>query len=537
MQKFIQDTFNFNNITNRGFLRSWYAWMIDSRERTYKRLDTFLQEQADNPDIELWNIAQELRTDYPDADKRIVKILNLVNSRCTYITDKVNFGKLDYWMTAAETWKTKRSDCLLEDTPLVMSHQGWTDIHEVADLIPRDYPINEKYFPPKELWVLGQGGFNKVNWLIKKNTNKDIYRIRSGKSVIDVTEDHKILCRENRNNVFIEAKDFKSKRFKVIGTPISTRFMNHNLNYDIGWVYGLFAAEGYCGKGNWRIYNTDRQILEKAKLILEGKRLFGIRNLKFDLVEYDCFKKDRVTNKGVRTKTLFVLRPVVTRVSGRPLKGSLKKFIDRWYPFFYTSLHHKKVPSQVLNGSKEAKQGFLDGHFVGDKHHSTSKILMFGMMILLESLEKTTYNLRDSIGKNMSITQKKTPIKAKIRSSSNIGKTTKLVYDLNVDDPHYFAAGDILVHNCDDQNSLIYLLARYSGISDLQIWSCLGEVKEGYHYWCLYFSFKHDRWFSIDSTYYPDLRELDRRMQFVIDDNDYQRIDFIFNEDMVFKSL
>ena len=89
------------------------------------------------------------------------------------------------------------------------------------------------------------------------------------------------------------------------------------------------------------------------------------------------------------------------------------------------------------------------------------------------------------------------------------------------------------VDDCEGINGLIYVLARLSGISQLQLWSCLGDTSSGYHYYNLYFSFKRDKWFVIDGTYHVDLSPIKDRNMFILN-KFYQSVDYIFNEDYIF---
>ncbi len=89
--------------------------------------------------------------------------------------------------------------------------------------------------------------------------------------------------------------------------------------------------------------------------------------------------------------------------------------------------------------------------------------------------------------------------------------------------------------DCDDQNCLIYVLARLAGISDLSLWSAIGTTKARGHYWNVYFSTKTAKWYPIDSTYKVDLRSINTRKQFRFNANDYQSIWFLFNEQAILK--
>jgi len=87
--------------------------------------------------------------------------------------------------------------------------------------------------------------------------------------------------------------------------------------------------------------------------------------------------------------------------------------------------------------------------------------------------------------------------------------------------------------DCENQNALIYVIARTAGIPYFLLWNCIGLSSEG-HYWLVYFNPKTAEFFSIDSTYKPNLSQLAYRQPFKIG-IDYKKIYFIFNEEHVFK--
>jgi len=89
--------------------------------------------------------------------------------------------------------------------------------------------------------------------------------------------------------------------------------------------------------------------------------------------------------------------------------------------------------------------------------------------------------------------------------------------------------------DCDGMNSLIYILARLAGISDLKLWSAIGEVKEGGHYWLFYFSTETDKWYSIDATYYPDFTKIPYRQTFEFKESRYVEAWCVFNEQYMLK--
>lgn len=108
MDKFVGDTMK--GISSKGFFYKLFYYMTDSKNRTYQRLDKFLAKQIDNPDEELVMIAKQFWK-YTDPDVRIIKILEFVNKKIKYTSDKRNFDKIELWADAYVTWAMKRDDC------------------------------------------------------------------------------------------------------------------------------------------------------------------------------------------------------------------------------------------------------------------------------------------------------------------------------------------------------------------------------------------------------------------------------------------
>ncbi len=101
----------FKDISNRGFFKTWYSYITDSKYRTRVFLHKFLENQIIHPDKELQIIADKFRLDYPKPDKRIIEILKFVHKNVRYVDDRVNFNKIEYWANASETWRRKADDC------------------------------------------------------------------------------------------------------------------------------------------------------------------------------------------------------------------------------------------------------------------------------------------------------------------------------------------------------------------------------------------------------------------------------------------
>ena len=108
LQKKLLTSF-FKGFEIKGWINHFMAWVIDSKYRTIKRLDKFLDEQLQNPSIEIDNIAKTLY--HKDPDVCIIKILKFVLENYKYITDQENYGIVEYWNTAENILKLKGDDC------------------------------------------------------------------------------------------------------------------------------------------------------------------------------------------------------------------------------------------------------------------------------------------------------------------------------------------------------------------------------------------------------------------------------------------
>lgn len=87
--------------------------------------------------------------------------------------------------------------------------------------------------------------------------------------------------------------------------------------------------------------------------------------------------------------------------------------------------------------------------------------------------------------------------------------------------------------DCDDINSLIYVLARLSGIPSFLLYCVIGDTLTQLHFYCLYFN---GFFYSIDGTYEPDFDEIKNRYRFW-QLNYYKKVWYVFNEYHSFKPL
>jgi hypothetical protein len=460
---------------------------------------------------------------------------NLINTEIRYRTDDDLFNQADFWMFNGECYSMKFGDCLLPDTPLVIKRGGaLPEIVEVADLMPEDHPIGQKFYPNDLYIVAGHHSehyssskyFYRVNWLLKKRSDKQVFRVSSRKAIFDLTEDHLILSRDGegyRRWIPVSRFMYEKAKFKTTKTVFKGFAERYDLSEDWAWLLGFFAAEGYTSpvKAIWRLYNTDSQLIDKALDILnhiDWHAKCNLRTIEFEVKEYDCFKEGQHTNLGKRNKTLKVIQAKARE------RGSLRKFCQWFRELTYTTLGNKKVPAPVLNAKLEAKKAFIEGFNAGDVKTTTSKVLAFGLIALGERLG-VDLRICDK-GRNFEIFEANNS-KRWLRGYTAIKpiqRDDNIVYDLNVDAPHIFAAGDVFVHNCEDTTFLLTsaVLRLFDVVGDLQMgwWSrwfggdapncfaCIGFVKIGGdwfgHAFALYRNPKYQfskTWLTLETTW------------------------------------
>lgn len=93
--------------------------------------------------------------------------------------------------------------------------------------------------------------------------------------------------------------------------------------------------------------------------------------------------------------------------------------------------------------------------------------------------------------------------------------------------------------DCENYHILLYTMARYSGITNLQTFCWIGNVlksdgtKEG-HFAFLYYSTKTNQLYVIDLTYYKSIGSIEYRTPFKHQGHRYIETSYIFNEEVCF---
>jgi len=356
-------------------------------------------------------------------------------------------------------------DCLLPGTPLVCRNTitGTVEILEVQEVTPLDTEVLDFSEPDGFRWT-------RVNWVASKRTRKDAITVKTPQGFIQTTEDHKFYWHERWNRIGeIEKLGWKAE---LTSPPVWDVFKdNYELDPDLAKVYGLFMAEGHAHVSktsttnhsySWHIDVCNEERLIEAKEILEQHY-----PIKFKVYLPDSQKAGKVAGGVVRKNDLFKIIPEGPYGSCRPIALQFSKK-------FYTSTGKKKVPLEVLNSTRKAKQAFIE-EFVkndGSKYKNIwlvaqkSRVAVLGLLILARKIGWSyvlSYDRRKDcpiISFHVDGVWGKEPwkqgghgchvAKPYVRTTA---KAPYVVYDLNTQ-THSFVASTFLVHNCEDFSML-----------------------------------------------------------------------------------
>lgn len=360
-------------------------------------------------------------------------------------------------------------DSVTPDTPLLVRHDNKICIKTIDDLIDewkpyRGFKIGDKTLKNKEQNAIPVGfevwtndGWSQIKRVIRHKCQKSIYKITTHTGVVSVTEDHSLL---DKNNKIIKPTDCE------IGTELfHTELPVYNnpeslVGLEKAYIYGFFLGDGSCEaeqifrkefdlgkyecksgmKRSWALNNADHELLEKMQEIL--KRVYP--DCKFKIL-------DTLESSGV-----YKLVPL----------EDIKRFIDEYRPIFYDKRKYKIIPNDILNGSLEEKQAFLDGYWQADGCRKDKELIGCNRFDIKGQISAMNmFYLVRCLGHNVSINTRKdkpeiyriTFSKNKYRKNRcaikkmiNLGSIDGYVYDLETESGRFNAGvGEITVKNTD----------------------------------------------------------------------------------------
>ena len=494
-EKLINDIFSLKY--RKSFLPKLVLWIIDSNYRDGKRLDHHIQDQIENPDPYVLGVAQSFS--HMKDDDAIIAIQRYVRGSVRYLSEmQSKWKRPEYWQTAKQTLELRTGDCLSWDTKLLKPNLSKINIEDVQ--------VGDE--------IIGKNG-RRVKVLNKfdKGVLPTRTIILNNGSEIVATNDHKFITRDGHD---ILCKDLQVGTLLKDNEEIIPQVTDEKVDTDYWYLKGLFVADGWTDEYHTDIFisGKDEHPKEKQK---EWVKQYCIKNG----ITYRWDKKSIV----VHSKSLF-------EDFVKCGKHAINKHID------------------ILPTKKENIKALLEGLKADAYIRQTDGAICFGtistqlkdqLRILYRVLGKSVRTTlvqptRTQFGKNpiWRIYVRKKPIKTKVVGI--IDHEDEHVYDITVENHEiYLPMNDIVVHNCDDINGLIHILAVLSGISELKIWSAIGNVTLGGHYWVVYLSTETDKLYAIDSTYHVSLQSIKTREE--LNTNNYKEIWWIFNGEYSWKSV
>ena len=446
-----------------------------------------------------------------DKQDNISSIYDWVKSCVSYISDPIGTGndEIELFISPIKMVKDFQSglrlsgDCVTGDTPIWIKKSGVLELVEIRELLP----VGE-YTQFLGTDILTPSGFQPLISIRKKGTSKPVIRL-IGTSDIGLTVDHKVVSNINSHNGdrYTKAEDIRNiaqvvKCYPELGS-------NGKGNYDLGWGYGLFFADGSCSlrknrkkfySSGWCINNINTDYLERAKAIFENEFPF----LSFDIRIQPSNTVS--TNYGPRTKPLATL---CTKLRKDEHNGTRTRFDVAQRTSFYNSFGVKKVPNFVLHGNSELVRGFWDGVEAGDGSlydlsvTSATKLSTMGLSMVLSKLGKQLL-LNPDRGRRFTgvyIHPRTGPSREHDKFYDIIKQcpsSESVVYDICTQSGE-FVVGDIAIKNCDDHAILCVSLFRALGIrSNVVIVDSIGNGFD--HAYSRVWSNKLNMWINCDTT-------------------------------------
>ena len=235
----------------------------------------------------------------------------------------------DHSLMGKNMQKVKPGECIVGETEIL--HSFPTEFDETVIDIPTQQSGADYLFDDTNLYTC-----TKCNERLHVS---DFYHTKGKRGTICK------LCIRKRNLI----RKGKSVTDLTPGKSLQYRVPNHSITKEEAWVWGLFFADGSCGyyncpsgdKYSWGINKANMKVLDQAKKFLEGVEPSF---MKFHMI-------DTLESSGV-----YKLVP----------QGSLKYMVEKYRPLFYDKDALKRVPTIILNASREIREWFWKGYQTGD---------------------------------------------------------------------------------------------------------------------------------------------------------------------------
>jgi len=383
------------------------------------------------------------------------------------------------------------TDCVLPDCPVLVKNKNgfieYMTMEEISDGIWKPTPTGKQISQAQYgLSVWSDIGFTKIKHIIRNSVAKPLIRVTTHTGSVECSLDHSLLW---ENGDAAKGKDVKiGDKLCISEMPLpedtpkeplypnnlteqkiedyiipETLLMysnNEYINCELAFVWGLFYADGSCGKypskATWAINNQDNKLLNKCLNILNKYE----KDLNFIIM--DTMKSSGVNKLSPRCKNK---------------NGSIVSLVKKYRDMFYDQRRSKRIPNIIFNSPFDIRQSFFMGYYAGDgskKDPSIScsnkgAIGSAGLFYLMKTIGyKVSINVRQDkpdiyklTGSSPTQKFRYCPNKVKkieetaIRNSiiplektPNFIPPPEYIYDIETEN-HHFAAGvgQLVVHN------------------------------------------------------------------------------------------
>jgi hypothetical protein len=352
-------------------------------------------------------------------------------------------------------------DCVTEDTPLLLLNENnQIEIKTVGNLNNIwEIKDNGKEYGKTNYKIWSELGWTKIENIMRRKVDKDIYRVLTNTGCIDVTEDHKLLkndkniitpkeCKindsllhsfpyfeENKldisnthnlqlSDLRILASKLKIKQYqkfkksdlikKINNIYENEIFMNinenktNNINKDEAYIMGLWWADGTCGVYKYKnkknkvkdgyMYNYQWYISNCDLTLLNNAKILIEKLYNVDSTIFE--DKHQIT-KINRQKSYKL------KINGGKL---IQNIIDKYINMFYYKNQHikykngnKYIPVEILNASRNVRESFLLGYYNGDGTGHSLNVIRKSMDVESKISCQSIYYLCRSLGYEVSI--------------------------------------------------------------------------------------------------------------------------------------
>jgi len=272
------------------------------------------------------------------------------------------------------------TDCVLPDCPVLVKNKNgfieYMTMEEISDGNWKPTPTGKQISQSHEgLSVWSDIGFTRIKHIIRNSIAKPLIRVTTHTGSVECSLDHSLLW---ENGDAAKGKDVKIGDKLCISemplpedTPKEPLYPNkltthkieeyiipetlilygndEYINCEIAFVWGLFYADGSCGKypskASWAINNQDNKLLNKCLNILNKHE----NNLNFIIM--DTMKSSGVNKLSPRCKNK---------------NGSIISLVKKYRDMFYDQRRSKRIPNIIFNSPFDIRQSFFMGYYAGD---------------------------------------------------------------------------------------------------------------------------------------------------------------------------